>query len=96
MALNKEKQYAEVYFPEKMIDDKEEAYGALLDIDSNFSKFLQGLLKQIIIMSKVILSYGKNYRHFEWIILVKDKKSGKVFACEDIPKDYRKVTEDDV
>lgn len=96
--INKETQYTEIYIPLRMVDDKDYAYDALVDIDSNFSKFIQGLLKQIYLMARVILSYGKNYRHFEWIILIKDRKSGKIFCAEDFPKKkkWTKVSKEDV
>lgn len=96
--IDKEKQYTEIYIPLKMVEDKENAYDALIDIDSNFSKFIQGLLKQIYLMAKVIFSYGKNYRHFEWIILIRDRKTGKIFCAEDFPakKKWTKVSKDDV
>lgn len=96
MTLDKEKQYAEVYFPEKMVPDKDEAYSSLVDIDSNFSKFLQSMIKQISILAKVIDSYGKNFRHFEWMLVIKDKQTGKTFSTEELPRRYRKVSEDDV
>lgn len=88
--LNKEAQYTALYFPESMIDDKEKAYFALLDVDSNFSKLIQGLLPDIINACNTIISEGNNFRHYDWRLTIKRKSNGKRNKAE-ISKDMPKV-----
>lgn len=75
MVLNKEKQYTAIYIPEKLVEEKETTYWALLDIDSNFSKLICLILRQVKNLAKFIYSVGKNYRHYDWIIIIRDKQS---------------------
>ena len=93
MTIDKEKQYTELYFPERLVDDKDEAYSSLLDIDSNFSKFIQSVLTPIRVLADFINMFGKNYRHFEWTVIIRDPKTKKVFSAWDKPKFWTNIIE---
>jgi hypothetical protein len=93
MTTNRETQYTELYFPEKLVKDKDEAYSSLLDIDSNFSKFVQSVLKSVRVLSDFIGAFAKNYRHFEWSVVIRDPKTGKVFSIWEKPKHWTNVYE---
>jgi len=87
--LDKERQYTAIYFPEDMLEKKDIAYLKLMDIDSNWSKVIQGLLDSVIEVATEIARQGKNYRHFNFeivafdklddnnVITVKEKNNGK-------------------
>ena len=72
--LDKEKQYDALYFPLDMVEEKKKAYWALLDIDCNFSKLLRLLLTSIKLIADKIKKAEKNYRHYDWEIVIKEKK----------------------
>ncbi len=76
---NKEEQYMALYFPEAMIEDKQRAYDALLDIDANFSKLIQLLLPDIIAIGELMAKDEANYRDYVWELRAtrKDANSGK-------------------
>ncbi len=68
-----------VCVPEHLSKKFEQTYNTLLDIDANFSKIIQCLLGSLIRMSKYIIMQKKNFRHYEWHIMIEDKETGKVY-----------------
>ena len=79
--MDTEKYFA-LYFPEDMRGMKDEAYYLLQDIDSNYSKFIQAVLPQIIeICTNIVNSNNANddyfmFNDFEWTIAATKKKKG--------------------
>jgi len=93
MTTDRERQYTELYFPASLVDEKDEAYSSLIDIDSNFSKLVQGLLKPVRLLADFINVFGKNYRHYEWTVIIRDPKTKKVFSVWEKPKHWTNVSE---
>ena len=72
--LNKEEQYAALYFPEHMVQEKKKTYWALLDIDCNFSKLICALLPSIRAVAEMIKAKDLNFLHYEFKLIAKRKK----------------------
>lgn len=66
-----------LYIPNKHIDDIFEAQASLAIIDCNFSRLICCLAKNIIKIVVVICKIGKNYRHFNWEIVIQDRETGQ-------------------
>ena len=77
---NKQKQYSAIYFPEEMIDSREKTWFALQRIDCNFSRVIQAILHQLRRLACLILSKDKNFRHFNWYLIIEDKQDGKIYS----------------
>lgn len=73
--MEDERRYKMLYFPKDQCDQVEEVYDKLLDIDSNFSRFMQEILLHLGAMTDVILEKGKNYRHYIWGIVIIDRNT---------------------
>ncbi len=78
--LDKEKQYHMLYFPIDMAEDAEEAYNLSLDIDCNFSKIVQLLLKDITNICARIIKRKKNWRHYTWHLVCIDKDTHEIIT----------------
>lgn len=82
--INKEEQYTAIYFPEKQIKLKNQVVDALVDIDFNFSKLIQKLLKQILVLAIMIKALKKNYRHFSFYLVIKDNQTNVLYAIKEL------------
>jgi hypothetical protein len=51
--------YVAIYFPEDLLEAKDNAYDALLDIEANYSKLIQELLPDITYIGRQIKNAGK-------------------------------------
>jgi hypothetical protein len=78
-----EEQYTALYVPKKLVEEKEKAWFSLINIDCNFSKVLQMFIPQLNRLAKFIYKQGLNYRHFEWVIVIRDKRTNETFYSED-------------
>lgn len=76
----KEQKYNVVYWPVDMLEQRTEVYDLLLDIDCNYSRFLQSILHNLADICRLIISVGKNYRHYDWHLLIIDKESGDGYS----------------
>lgn len=76
----REQKYSVVYWPAAMLDQKMDVYDLLLDIDCNFSRFLQSILHNLSDICKLIISMGKNFRHYSWHLLIIDNKTGDGYS----------------
>lgn len=72
--LDKQRQYFTVYVPEDKLDLKDEAYDALLDIDSNFSDILMRLLPSLLHVAKLVSKEDKNINHYNYYIGILKKE----------------------
>lgn len=72
----KEEKYNVIYWPSPLLELKRKAYDLLLEIDCNYSRLLQSLLYSIITICKFIIKQKKNFRHYEWQFIIKDRKTG--------------------
>ncbi len=80
--LNKERQYSSIYFPEGLVKEREQTWDALQNIDCNFSKIIQIFLWQLKGLSRFIIKQNKNFRHYEWILVIRDKRSEETYTCK--------------
>lgn len=78
--LTKSDHYTQVYWTDETIEFSQEVDGLLVDIDCNYSRLLRSLLKSIKNICKFILSLNRNYRHYEWELLIKDKETGVYYS----------------
>lgn len=76
--INKEEQYTIIYFPERMIEIRKKTYFALLDIDSNYSKFIQDNIFNIKAAAEFIAAKEKNRLHFDFGIILRKKGTKKI------------------
>ena len=90
--MNKDKQYSAIYFPVSMIEERERTWFSLIDIDCNFSKLIQILLFQIRKLSDFIATLNLNFRHFDWILVIRNKKTKEIFYCKEIGNDKKGFT----
>ncbi len=72
--------YSQVYWTDKTLDLSNEVYNLLVDIDANYSRILRSLLQSLKNICLYILSLDKNYRHYEWELLIKEKKTGIYYS----------------
>lgn len=72
--------YSQVYWTDKVLDLSNEVYNLLVDIDCNYSRLLRSLLQSIKNICLYILSLGKNYRHYEWELLIREKETGIYYS----------------
>lgn len=77
------KEYISIYITNRGKKDKDMAEESLDHIDCNFSRIMGILFIPIYRIGKIILSLRKNYRHFSWHILVKDRASGNWYCSND-------------
>lgn len=75
-----EERYSQIYWPTSMHKKKNQVYNLLLDIDCNYSRFVQSVLPSLSEVCKLIISIGKNFRHFEWHLLIIDKETGDGYS----------------
>lgn len=75
-----EERYSQIYWPTNMHKQKNKVYDLLLDIDCNYSRIVQSILPNLEEICKLILSVGKNFRHFEWHLLIIDKETGDGYS----------------
>lgn len=80
--MDKDTQYSAIYFPLSMVEDREKTWFALQNIDCNYSKFLQLLIKQLFSIAKFIFTNNKNYRHYHWLLVIKDIKNNETYATK--------------
>lgn len=64
-----------IYVPDSMSDKLEKAYYALLNIDCNLSRLVQCLLVSIVSTAKFIHKHKKNFRHYNWGLIIQDKET---------------------
>lgn len=76
----REQKYNVIYWTDKMLEQKFDVYDLLLDIDCNYSRFLRSILTNLGDICKLIISVGKNFRHFEWHLLIIDKETGDGYS----------------
>ena len=77
--MNKSRKYT-ICAPDSMSDKLEKTYHELIAIDSNFSRLIQCLLNSIISTSKYISGQRKNFRHYNWHIVIQDKENGQYYS----------------
>jgi len=82
MESERSDQYAEIYFPASMAEEKAQVVSALQDIDCNFSKLLQVLLPSIKELAMFVKKEDNNYRHYHWSVIFVDKKTGEVTGVQ--------------
>ena len=75
--MDSEKYFA-LYFPDNLKKDKDKAYYALQDINSNYSKLIQALLPSLTEVCIEIKAAGLLHKDFNWSITVERKTNGKV------------------
>lgn len=78
-----------IYIPEKLKKETKDAYDVLLNIDSNFSKLIQCILYSIIKTAKYIVLQKKNFRHYEWHLIIHDRETNQYFSTYDINKNNK-------
>ena len=76
--IDKENQYDSFYVPEHMIEEKFNVNSVLLDIDCNFSRFIQVIMRSLWHAACYIKKLELSYRHFDWAITIKNKNDGRV------------------
>ena len=69
-----------IYVPDPIAETISNAYYALLNIDSNFSRLLQCLVSSILRTAKFIRKQKKNFRHYEWHIIIQDKETKRWYS----------------
>jgi len=67
--------------PDKMADALDKAYDKLTNIDCNFSRLIQSILGSIIGIATLISKQGLNYRHYNWELIIRNKKT-KICYCK--------------
>ncbi|KKM75591.1 hypothetical protein LCGC14_1388750 [marine sediment metagenome] len=76
----REERYSQIYWPVSIQKLKSTVYDLLLDIDCNYSRIMQSILPNLKEICNLIASEGKNFRHFEWHLLIIDKKTGEGYS----------------
>lgn len=76
----KSEKYSVIYWPVSIHKKRLEVYDLLLDIDCNYSRFLQSIIHNLADICRLIQSIGKNFRHFEWHLLIVDKETGEGYS----------------
>lgn len=72
--------YSNIYWTDELLPLSREVYDMLIDIDCNYSRLLRSLLKSIKNICVFILSLNRNYRHYEWELLIKDKETDVYYS----------------
>lgn len=76
----KSEKYSVIYWPVSIHKKRLEVYDLLLDIDCNYSRFLQSMIHNLADICRLIKSIGKNFRHFNWHLLIVDKETGEGYS----------------
>ena len=66
-----------VYIPSQQGYITRLALNALKNIDCNFSRLICCLLTSIIGIAASIVELDKNFRHFNWELIIQDKKTSQ-------------------
>lgn len=83
MSKKNPKDYLTIYVHPSSKRGKDFAEEALDEVDCNFSRILCMLFGPLYKICKIIAAIGKNYRHFSWHIIVKDRASGSYYCSDD-------------
>ena len=75
-----EKEYSTIYWPQVIKEAKDTTLNVLQAIDCNLSKLLHALLYSIFLVSLHVDKNNKNYRHYDWYIVVVDKETGEQYG----------------
>lgn len=74
------KGYRTIYVPGNQKEKHEEMHTLLGDIDCTLSKFLSFMLEKLLTVFRIIKSLQKNWRHFRWEIVVKDRSTERWYS----------------
>jgi hypothetical protein len=87
--MDRTEQSKSLYFPEELIDEKNDMLNSLLDIDCNLSRFICMLMPQIIEESRQVLRQGLNYRQVYWSLTTcKKNTDGSKILLEEKKKSW--------
>ena len=87
-----EKDYDTIYWPGILVEPKKIAADMLVQIDCNFSKLLHLLIVDVVSITAWIIQKKKNFRHYDWYIVVVDNETGEKYGGP--PKEEKRTTLD--